>query len=1368
VRRHASAANAASNRSRTRGRRTSLLLVPVLAALLAMLLASSADAASFERPFTETFGSAAQPTFGWNSAIAIDHKTGDIYIGDANTTGSGFFGTLQRFHPDGTPAPFEALGSNVIDGREANGKPCAEEPASCDKTPQGEIVVPTFVSSTQIAIDESGGPADGDIYLTQVEARVVDIFAPNGRYLGQITGAGQAEFQEIGEPCGVAVDSTGTVYIANYGITGEIQKYVPTTNTLSNGDLVQTFKPFNSGEGMCDLKLGTGSSDGLIFGSYSYQSSGKIYVLDQQTGALKFTFGGTGEANQISREGIAVDPKTGTILIPGAEGNELLEFEVQNGSKAVKVARIVPNEIVSGFAVNSSDEVLMGEGPRSPFVSVYGAPGIVPEVSSEPASNVTGTAAGLSGIVNPTGLEVTECFFEYGETAQYGNKVECTELPPTDSEPHRVRADISGLEPNGHQYHFRLVAVNANGREESTDRTFVTANTVVTEVAAPVGTTTATLNGTVRPEADEYSECFFEWGPASSRNFEGIAPCEPGPTGIGSDLLPHAVKAPLSGLQPSTEYRYRLVATNALGTLRGEELTFDTNGVPRVAETVARNADEKSVTIEATINPSGFGTSYHFEWGPTTAYGNDVPTDFEPFIGSGTEPVLVKAKITGLSEGTTYHYRVVATNSQGTTASADQEMETLDRCGLPDGRCFELASPRDAGPIAIPGKPNYNLELISQAAAQPGTLAYVVESGLPGATRGAEVLYRGVRGPSEWSSTQISPPILQRDENLNVQSETARTLGLSADDSCGVMESTQPLTADASMKALVEAGGKNLYRLNPDGSYTGITKPTPVNFDAENFEPEEETGLFYEFWGASRNCGKIVFSSVYQFPGVAGKGLARLYEWDEGVLSNVGVVPGPSGETVVAAVAGGGRANAELGSANAVSENGSRVFFSAERQTSPNPEEVGKTAIFVRENGRVTRDVSLSETATPDEGARFEYATADGSRVFFSANAGLTPQSSSEGTDLYEYNLETGKLSDLSVEPAAGGSGVTGLLGTSADGSHIYFAAQGQLIPGKGSSAAKNRQNSTASIYSEDGNDLRFVGTMQIGSSEDLVRNFAYWTSRVSSDGRYLLFESTVNLSRYDSKGLPEVYLFDSQAGSDPTVCVSCRHDGEPPSRTNNGKAMLASPQEMNLRSPYGVPRSLVVNGGKPEVFFTSPENLASGPTGGRFSVYEWVHGQVFRVVNEPAGLQAATAELEHHVDFLGADEDGSDLYVQTPETLTWEDGDHRPSVYDARIGGGFPQPPPSAQPCNPVLEGSCSGSGAPQPAAVPGAASSNFVGPGNPTPKQQKQKGKKKPKKHKKKKKNNAKSKKHKKKSGKGKAGKNGRDAKGNRRAGK
>ena len=107
-------------------------------------------------------------------------------------------------------------------------------------------------------------------------------------------------------------------------------------------------------------------------------------------------------------------------------------------------------------------------------------------------------------------------------------------------------------------------------------------------------------------------------------------------------------------------------------------------------------------------------------------------------------------------------------------------------------------------------------------------------------------------------------------------------------------------------------------------------------------------------------------------------------------------------------------------SQNTVSEDGSRVFFTAERQTSPNPAEIGKQGIFVREDGTTSRDLSLSETSTPAKDATYQWATPDGSKVFFTANAGLTDESSSEGTDLYVYDLESEELTDLTPYQRSG------------------------------------------------------------------------------------------------------------------------------------------------------------------------------------------------------------------------------------------------------------------------------------------------------------------------------------------------------------
>jgi hypothetical protein len=172
---------------------------------------------------------------------------------------------------------------------------------------------------------------------------------------------------------------------------------------------------------------------------------------------------------------------------------------------------------------------------------------------------------------------------------------------------------------------------------------------------------------------------------------------------------------------------------------------------------------------------------------------------------------------------------------------------------------------------------------------------------------------------------------------------------------------------------------------------------------------------------------------------------------------------------------------------------------------------------------------------------------------------------------------------------------------------------------------------------------------------------------------------------------------------------------------------------------------------GEPQVFFSSPDPLAPGAVAGQNNIYEWSHDQVFRLTGASAGTEVHPSSGFNAI-FAGASEDGSDVYLTTPETLAWEDGDKRLSVYDARVNGGFPEPPPAPVPCDVTVEGACQTS--PQAVPVtPGAASATFNGPGNP---QQKQSSKKKS--HKKK------SKKHKKKGN----GKQARQANGNRRAGK
>jgi hypothetical protein len=80
-------------------------------------------------------------------------------------------------------------------------------------------------------------------------------------------------------------------------------------------------------------------------------------------------------------------------------------------------------------------------------------------------------------------------------------------------------------------------------------------------------------------------------------------------------------------------------------------------------------------TLNGTVNPNGLEASYHFDYGPTTGYGSSVPVP-NGSAGSGESAISVSATIDGLQPGTTYHYRLSASNSEGTINSGDQQFTT--------------------------------------------------------------------------------------------------------------------------------------------------------------------------------------------------------------------------------------------------------------------------------------------------------------------------------------------------------------------------------------------------------------------------------------------------------------------------------------------------------------------------------------------------------------------------------------------------------------------------------------------------------------------------------------------------------------------
>ena len=210
--------------------------------------------------------------------------------------------------------------------------------------------------------------------------------------------------------------------------------------------------------------------------------------------------------------------------------------------------------------------------------------------------------------------------------------------------------------------------------------------------AAPAATTTAAsgvtrsaaaLNGTVDPNGKATSY-HFEYGTTTAYGLTSAG----GDAGAGED--PVAVSVPVAGLSAGTTYHYRIVASNE-GDVTGADRTFRTASgpaLPGITSTAAREVGPTSASLRSRIDPNRGATTYHFEYGLSTAYGSRTP---ERSVGSGDTGVAVAEAIGGLQPYRRYHFRVVATNEAGRRASGNRTFTTSRE---PTAITLSLAAPR--------------------------------------------------------------------------------------------------------------------------------------------------------------------------------------------------------------------------------------------------------------------------------------------------------------------------------------------------------------------------------------------------------------------------------------------------------------------------------------------------------------------------------------------------------------------------------------------------------------------------------------------------------------------------------------------------
>jgi phosphodiesterase/alkaline phosphatase D-like protein len=296
-----------------------------------------------------------------------------------------------------------------------------------------------------------------------------------------------------------------------------------------------------------------------------------------------------------------------------------------------------------------------------------------PSVETGGGSSIGQTSAKLNATVTPNGGAVSNCHFDYGTTPSYGSSVPCATLPGSGDSAVAVSAAIESLAPNV-TYYYRVVATNPVGTSFGSAATLTTqaaAPAVKTAAASSVAKTSATLNGGVDPNGETVSDCHFDYGPTPS--YGSSVPCTTLPGGGNSTV---GVTASIEGLALGTPYYFRVVATNPTGTSFGTAESFTTQAaVPSVETDAASPVGLTGATLNATVNPNGATVSdCHFDYGPTPVYGSSAPC--KPAPGSGHAKVPVSATLEHLQLGTTYYFRVVATNSVGTTLGSAESFAT--------------------------------------------------------------------------------------------------------------------------------------------------------------------------------------------------------------------------------------------------------------------------------------------------------------------------------------------------------------------------------------------------------------------------------------------------------------------------------------------------------------------------------------------------------------------------------------------------------------------------------------------------------------------------------------------------------------------
>lgn len=685
--------------------------------------------------------------------------------------------------------------------------------------------------------------------------------------------------------------------------------------------------------------------------------------------------------------------------------------------------------------------------------------------------------------------------------------------------------------------------------------------------------------------------------------------------------------------------------------------------------------------LRAVINPNGQKTTYRFQYTTQASFQAEgfasAITASEGTIAPASEGRAVSATARGLAPATTYRFRIIAENESGeaeaqssfttrrtpdlSSGCANEALRSGASAFLPDCRAYELVSPSNTN----------------------GRIPFGIGSGA--APRGYPIL-------------QASPA----GDRVSFSIWGGAIPGF---------EGAGGFNGDAYLSTR-EAGGWSTTPGSANGAEaTGV--------DPRGVSPDQR----YAFWGTGGG-GSLPAGTYLRYPDGHSEPIGR---------GSLGADP---------------RAEGKL-----LAEGASHVLFITPAGTSvqlePNAPTAGTEAIYDRTADEVTHVVSLlPEDITPaagqnafylgasakgtevaftlgDEKASPIYLRADDAKTLIAAPPGSTFAGIAEGGgrlfylkggDLYAFDRHTEEAIRFTE------SGDVTPVNVPSGGQVAYFLSPSVLVgedqPNpSGALPTEGKEN----LYRSQEGQIAFLATVtDLDALNKTVPNqvsgLGIWveavgdgtisadTSRATPDGNVLLFESRAKLTEYDSEGKDEVYRYD--ASTEALTCLSCDPTGAPPTGDSHLQSLsngLTSP--FPLRT-YSLASNLRADGAR--AFFESPDALVGTDTDGLQDVYEWEEEGVGSCRTKGGCVYLISSGRSSHPDYLfAASQSGDDVFVETADLLLpASDPDEAPSIYDARVNGGFPLPP--------APPGECLGEACQPAVSAPGDPIPGVRGAGN------------------------------------------------------